>query len=526
MNKCEFLSYISILYLQRLEFTLSPFERIVFFRLFLTFGYKRFRKKDIKQIALKIDIHHLKLEEAFSELLKKFILVADGHDHIGVNRGYLKQLNQQRKIKSRIQSIRKHPKRDFLLQLFEKLFQIKISHKQKKSQQLLAMDYKQWLVLVNLVFLSDRDGVVLGAGTHELTNFTGLSRFALLRCMTYLFQKGILRSKIDGTLNNVYLNFVSSIYFINLSHPIWGEKRAFGRFIIFNPPEQTPIFKQFIEALNGWNPDEPLGDFNIKEFLLDTDDKLNSTGNGFVLQYDESTIPHTLETGLQWNKVFNQEFQLSRGYVKEQKKLSLNTNEHNFNRLDYVFCYLASYYSHRGLITSRLQSQLLPDNVKSMLSKLFREVVISKQLEHKANTLGLKLTDIMIAQNLLKQKILSLLVHYVYRDELSHVIDALTELTGQNVCNRVVPIGGVGKEKFRKIYFSPDLHLKHNELFLIQYTEVNIITPRIPIPLVSKVLKAYKRSIQKIAMDIKKQIELGLLNEQCLELDDLSGIFQ
>ena len=143
MNKCEFLTYISILYLQRLEFTLSPFERIVFFRLFLTFGYKRFRKKDIKQIALKIDIHHLKLEEAFSELLKKFILVADGHDHIGVNRGYLKQLNQQRKIKSRIQSIRKHPKRDFLLQLFEKLFQIKISHKQKKSQQLLATDYKQ-----------------------------------------------------------------------------------------------------------------------------------------------------------------------------------------------------------------------------------------------------------------------------------------------------------------------------------------------------------------------------------------------
>lgn len=97
------------------------------------------------------------------------------------------------------------------------LFKIKISHKQKKSKELLVMDYKQWLVLLNLVFFSDRNGVVLGVGTHELTSFTGLSRYALLRSMAHLFKLGMLRSKIDGTLNSNYLNFVSAVYFINLS---------------------------------------------------------------------------------------------------------------------------------------------------------------------------------------------------------------------------------------------------------------------------------------------------------------------
>lgn len=518
MNKYEFLSYISLLYLQRLEFTLSPFERIVFFRLFLTFGYKRFRKKDIKQIALKIDIHHLKLEEAFSELLKKFILVADGHDHIGVNRGYLKQLNQQRKIKSRIQSIRKHPKRDFLLQLFEKLFQIKISHKQKKSQQLLAMDYKQWLVLVNLVFLSDRDGVVLGAGTHELTSFTGLSRFALLRCMTYVFQKGILRSKIDGTLNNVYLNFVSSIYFINLSHPIWGEKRVFGRYLIFNSPQQISISKQLLESLNGWNPDELLGNVKIIEFILDHNEKSDWTGNGLVLQDYESSIQHTLQIGQQWNKLFHREFQLSGGYATSQKKLSLNSNELNFKRLDYIFRYLASHYPHIASISHPPQGQLA-DNVKRTMQELFREVVTTKLMEQKVDTHHVKLSEIMSAQNQLKQEIMSLLVQYVYRSELSHIVNALAEVAGPKYYNRAIAIGCSDELLTHKIYFCPDPHLKQDELFLIQYAETKLTDFQIPVPSTSKIVKTYKRTIQQMDFDVKKQLELGLLSQQCLGLD-------
>ncbi|ENV33281.1 hypothetical protein F960_02308 [Acinetobacter gerneri DSM 14967 = CIP 107464 = MTCC 9824] len=519
MNKYQFLSCISMLYLQRLEFTLSPFERIVFFRLFLTFGYKQFRKKDIKIIALKIDIHHLKLEEAFSGLVKKFILVADDNDHIGVNRGYLKQLNQQRKIKSRIQRLREHPKSDFLLQLFEKLFQIKISHKQKKSQQLLAMDYKQWLVLVNLVFLSDRDGVVLGAGTHELTYFTGLSRFALLRCMTYLFKEGILRSKINGTLNNGYLNFVSSIYFLNLSHPIWEEKRIYGRYLIFNHPQQIPMLNRLLEALNTWNPDESTINFEQLEFILNFYKESDLAANVGFFQSDECSIPHLLQAARHWNTGFHQEFHLSRGYVANKKKLSLNTNELNFKRLDYIFRYLASHYPNMAPVIHPPQSQMVPANVKSKIKKMFKKVEITEQVERKAATHQIRLSEIMEAQNQLKQEIMSLLVQYAYQSELRLVFDVLVEVIGLNNFSRVVPLGCSDEFATHKIYFNPDPYLKKDELYLIDYAETMFSELKTPISSTFKIVKAYKSSIKQIDFDLKEQLEWGLLSQQCLGQD-------
>lgn len=104
MVEDENLSYLSLIYLQRLEFTLLAFERIVFFRLFLTFGHNHFQRKDIKEIALKVDIHYLKLEQAIEVLLKKYMLTADGQDSIGVNKSYLAQLDRQESIESRIKN--------------------------------------------------------------------------------------------------------------------------------------------------------------------------------------------------------------------------------------------------------------------------------------------------------------------------------------------------------------------------------------------------------------------------------------
>ena len=519
MNKYNFLSCLSLIYLQRLELTLSPFERIVFFRLFMTFGYKRFQKKDIKKIALKIDIHHLKLEEVFGELLKKFILVADGHHHIRVNREYLKQLNLQKKIKSRIQSLLKHPKREFLLHLFEKLFQIKISHKQKNSQQLLAMDYKQWLVLVNLVFLSDRDGVVLGAGTHELTSYTGLSRFALLRCMTYFFKQGILRSKIDGTLNNGYLNFVSSIYFLNLSHPIWGKRRIYGRFLIFNHPQQTPLLTRLLEALNTWSPDEPTVNFEKLEFIYNCYIKSDLESNVGFFQSNESSIPHLLQAARHWNTGFHQEFHLSRGYVANKKKLSLNTNELNFKRLDYIFRYLASHYPNMAPVIHPPLSQMVPANVKAKIMKLFKQVEITEQVERKVAAHQIRLSEIMEAQNQLKQEVMSLLVQYAYQSELRLVFDALVEVIGLNDFSRAVPLGCSDEFATHKIYFNPDHYLKQDELYLIDYAETMFTELKMPISSTFEIVKAYQSSIKQIDLDLNKQVELGLVSKQCVEMD-------
>ena len=119
----------------------------------------------------------------------------------------------------------------------------------------------------------------------------------------------------------------------------------------------------------------------------------------------------------------------------------------------------------------------------------------------------------MMAQNHLKQQILSLLIQYVYRSELSHILDVLAEITDRKHDNKVVPLGCVGKSMSHKIYFSSDSHLKHDELFFIQYTETKVTDPKI---YESGVITAYKRSIKQMDYDLKKQVELGLLNEKCL----------
>lgn len=550
MVEDENLSYLSLIYLQRLEFTLSAFERIVFFRLFLTFGHNHFQRKDIKEIALKVDIHYLKLEQAIEVLLKKYMLTADGQDSIGVNKSYLAQLDRQESIESRIKKLSKHPKRDFLLQLFKMLFKIKISHKQKKSKELLVMDYKQWLVLLNLVFFSDRNGVVLGVGTHELTSFTGLSRYALLRSMAHLFKLGMLRSKIDGTLNSNYLNFVSAVYFINLSHPVWKEHQIFGRYLIFSCPPHTPILRQLIKVLDGLKLKEPLGKLDITEFISMGNQISKLKGSACLVQHDEHFIEAILGTGRQWNTVFNQEFKLSSGYTKNKnknknkKKLSLNSNELNLKRLDYIFWYLASYCPHMDSVTPKLVSRLLPHNVKTMISKLFREVVMTNEMELEVQTYYIKLfeeneahnqqshpnsenkkvlnplkhvrSEIIMAQNHLKQEILSLLVQYVYRSELSHVVDSVAEITDHKNYDRVVPIGCSNESLTHKIYFHPDRHLKRDVFFQVEYSEDKIQDPRV---YELGGVKLYKRFIKKVDLDLKQQIELGVLHEQCLSLD-------
>lgn len=548
MVEDENLSYLSLIYLQRLEFTLLAFERIVFFRLFLTFGHNHFQRKDIKEIALKIDIHYLKLEQAIEVLLKKYMLTADGQDSIGVNKSYLAQLDRQESIESRIKKLSKHPKRDFLLRLFKMLFKIKISHKQKKSKELLVMDYKQWLVLLNLVFFSDQNGIVLGVGTHELTSFTGLSRYALLRSMAHLFKLGMLRSKIDGTLNSNYLNFVSAVYFINLSHPVWKEHRIFGRYLIFSCPPHTPILRQLIKVLDGLDPEEPLGKVDITEFISMGNQISKLKGSTYLVQHEENLIQGILEIGRQWNTEFYQEFKLSSGYTKKKKKkkkkLSLNSNELNLKRLDYIFCYLASYYPHMDSVTSKPDSRLLPHNVKTMILKLFREVTISNQLELKIQTNYIKWSEenethnqpkypisekkmvfnrlkhlrseIIMAQNHLKQEILSLLVQYVYRSELSHVIDSVAEITDHKNYDRVVPIGCSNESLTHKIYFHPDRHLKRDVFFQVEYSEDKIQDPRV---YELGGVKLYKRFIKEVDLDLKQQIELGVLHEQCLSLD-------
>lgn len=555
LNRQVELRAIAILMLRHMEVNLSPIDRIIFLRLLICYGGRKISIADLKVLADEVKVNWLTLKKSLKVLVEKGLCERVEEKVIQLNKTLLprqvgyrwrwkpsdqpivalekaEEGNQPavelKEDKSAKQSLKKmggkkiaskfvarYPRHDFLGILFNLMFDVKISHKQKNADKLLDLNYKQWLVLANMVLSSDPNGIVFNVGTYELSKWTGMSRNALQRAIVELFNIGILRCKIDGTLNNVYLNFVSSIYFINLSHPIWGEKRTFGRYLIFNHPQQTPILKQLLEALNGWDPDEPLSDLKTTEFILDANEKTGSTGNGYVLQHNESLIQHILQTGRQWNTMFHQEFKPSCGYAAGQKTLSLNSNELNFKRLDYIFCYLASYYPHVASIARQPQSHLLPDNVKLMMLKLFREVMITQQMERTADTHRVKLFEIMMAQNHLKQQIMSLLVQYAYRSELSHVVDALAKLTDRKDYSRVVPIGCFDKTIGYKIFFSPDPHLKQDELYLIQYSETKNVDTKI---LASRAVKAYERSIKKMDLDLKKQIEVGLLSQQCLGL--------
>lgn len=548
------LKAIAILMLRNMEINLAPINRIIFLRLLICYGGRRISLVDLKTLAKEVKVNWLTLKKTLKVLVEKGLCEQVDEKSFKLNKGLLprqvsyqwrwkpssrlivalekarkadqstvelkanKSAKKSQKImggkKTASEFAARYPRYDFLEILFGLMFDVKISHKQKNADQLLELNYKQWLVLVNMVLSSDSNGVVLNVGTYELSNWTGMNRNALQRAISELLSMGILRSKVDGTLNNVYLNFVSAIYFINLSHPIWGEKRIFGRYLIFNHPQHKTILKQLLESLERWNPNDPLVEFKTTEFIPNQNKKSDSVENAYIIESNECSIPHILQTGEIFNTKFHQEFQLSRGHASERKELLLNTEELNFKRLEYMFCYLASYYPHITLTASQPQSHLLPQNVKLMMLQSFQQVRGVEQIERKANALLIKLPEIMKAQNNLKQQILSLLIQYIYRNELSHIVDALAEITHHKDYNNVVSIGSVGKSNPDKIYFSSDTHLKHDELFFIQYTETKVTDPKI---YESGVITAYKRSIKQMDYDLKKQVELGLLNEKCLK---------
>jgi predicted transcriptional regulator len=553
LNRQGELKAIAILMLRHMEINLAPIDRIIFLRLLICYGGRRISLADLKTLAKEVKVNWLTLKKSLKALVEKGLCEQVDEKSFKLNKGLLprqvgyrwrwtpsdrlivtlekakegdqstaelkenKSAKKSHKIiggkKTASELVARYPRYDFLEILFGLIFDVKISHKQKNADQLLELNYKQWLVLVNMVLSSDSNGVVLNVGTYELSNWTGMSRNALQRAIAELLSMGILRTKLDGTLNNVYLSFVSAIYFLNLSHAIWGEKRIFGRYLIFNRPQQTTILKQLLESVDRWDPNEPLSKFKTTEFILNRNKTSDSVENAYILESNEYSIPNILQTGEIFNTKFHQEFQLSRSHASEQKELLLNTEELNFKRLEYMFCYLASHCPNITLTIHQLQGHLVPENVKLMMVKSFKEVRVVEQIERKANTLLIKLSDIMMAQNHLKQQILSLLIQYVYRSELSHILDVLAEITDRKHDNKVVPLGCVGKSMSHKIYFSSDSHLKHDELFCIQYTEAKITDPKI---YESAVIKAYKRSIKQIDYDLKKQIELGLLNEKCL----------
>lgn len=372
---------LAILMLRHMEINLSPIDRIIFLRLLICYGGRRISILDLKALAKEVKVNWLTLKKSLGILVEKGLCEQLEEKVIKLNKVLLPRqvgyrwrgkpfnrpsvvLAKKEESSQRVDEIKKdkpvpfsiknteikktaselvasYPRYDFLEILFGLMFDVKISHKQKNADELLELNYKQWLVLVNMVLSSDTNGIIFDVGTYELSKWTGMSRNALQRAIADLFDMGILRSKLDGTLNNNLLNSVAPVHCLNLSAAIWGEKRIFGHYYFLKfPNEYTSIVEQA---------------FNFIQYLaaLDQARKASSSCNSIVNElakvFDE-VIDQTIQSKLgnaireEFNFVskseenFGQYIQLVIPRFRMGKSL-LNTDQANVARIDFLLNY-------------------------------------------------------------------------------------------------------------------------------------------------------------------------------------------
>ena len=381
LNRQGELRAISIFMLRHMEITLSPIDRIIFLRLLVCYGGRKISIVDLKALADGVKVNWLTLKKSLDVLVEKGLCEWAEEKVIKLNKvllprqvGYrwswkpsdqlsialdkAKEGDQPavelKENKSAKQSIKKmrfkktaselvasYPRYDFLEILFCLMFDVKISHKQKNADELLELNYKQWLVLVNMVLSSDTNGIIFDVGTYELSKWTGMSRNALQRAIADLFDMGILRSKLDGTLNNNLLNSVAPVYCLNLSAAIWGEKRIFGHYYFLKFPneytsvvEQAFNFIQYLAALDQANKASPSCN-NIVNELAKVSEEVN-------YQIIQSKLSHEIREEFnfvtQFEKNFGQYIQLMIPSFRMGKSL-LNTDQANIARIDFLLNY-------------------------------------------------------------------------------------------------------------------------------------------------------------------------------------------
>lgn len=372
---------IAILMLRHMEINLSPIDRIIFLRLLICYGGRRISISDLKALAKEVKVNWLTLKKSLGILVEKGLCEQLEEKVIQLNKVLLPRqvgyrwrgkpfnrpsvvLAKKEKSSLRVDELKKdkpvpfsikntetkkaasglvarYSRLDFLEILFGLMFDIKISHKQKNADELLELNYKQWLVLVNMVLSSDSNGIVFDIGTYELSKWTGMSRNALQRAIAELFDMGILRSKLDGTLNSNLLNSVAPVYCLNLSAAIWGGKRIFGHYYFLKFPdgytsvvEQAFNLIQYLAALDQANRASPSWNSVVNE-LAKVPEEVN-------YQIIQSKLVHEIleefKFVTQFEENFGQYIQLMIPNFRMGKS-SLNTDHSNVARIDFLLNY-------------------------------------------------------------------------------------------------------------------------------------------------------------------------------------------
>ena len=489
---------IAILMLRHMEINLSPIDRIIFLRLLICYGGRRISISDLKALAKEVKVNWLTLKKSLGILVEKGLCEQLEEKVIKLNKvllprqvGYrwrsgpfnrqsaifgekeevsqgVDALKKDQPVPSSIKNteikktaselVARYPRCDFLEILFGLMFDVKISHKQKNADELLELNYKQWLVLVNMVLSSDANGIIFDVGTYELSKWTGMSRNALQRAIAELFDMGILRSKLDGTLNNNLLNSVAPVYCLNLSAAIWGEKRIFGHYYFLKfPNEYTSIVEQA---------------FNFIQYLaaLDQAKKASSSCNSIVNElakvFDE-VIDQTIQSKLgnaireefnfvsQFEKNFGQYIQLMIPSFRMGKS-SLNTDQANVARIDFLLNYLIQVkISNIGQAEIWLNSPM-PRSLIEWFDQYLTKITLP---EFQPNSTSLK-ENSQVIQIPLKQlveesraKILFAICQTLLSSEMMLIIKDVRKLMNSNVYLNLTVLPSQNSDLCDRVYF-------------------------------------------------------------------------
>ena len=489
---------LAILMLRHMEINLSPIDRIIFLRLLICYGGRRISILDLKALAKEVKVNWLTLKKSLGILVEKGLCEQLEEKVIKLNKvllprqvGYrwrsgpfnrqsaifgekeevsqgVDALKKDQPVPSSIKNteikktaselVARYPRCDFLEILFGLMFDVKISHKQKNADELLELNYKQWLVLVNMVLSSDANGIVFDVGTYELSKWTGMSRNALQRAIADLFDMGILRSKLDGTLNSNLLNSVAPVYCLNLSAAIWGEKRIFGHYYFLKfPNEYTSIVEQA---------------FNFIQYLaaLDQAKKASSSCNSIVNElvkvFDE-VIDQTIQSKLgnaireefnfvsQFEKNFGQYIQLMIPSFRMGKS-SLNTDQANVARIDFFLNYLIQVkISNIGQAEIWLNSPM-PRSLIAWFDQYLTKITLP---EFQPNSTSLK-ENSQVIQIPLKQlveesraKILFAICQTLLSSEMMLIIKDVRKLMNSNVYLNLTVLPSQNSDLCDRVYF-------------------------------------------------------------------------
>ncbi|OTG86973.1 hypothetical protein B9T31_04985 [Acinetobacter sp. ANC 4558] len=456
-----------------IDHSLDSFDRFIFFRLWLL--DQEIEKLDqLKLIDLveRLKVGREKLKKTLVVLSKKGLVYLQEDDRIIINNLFHSPLRTKCQLF------------EFDRFLISNIDRCRYHHKQKSIENYWNLDYKAWLVLFSLVLYSDRHGIVVKLGMHELNIFTGMDRYSIQRTLKKLFEFGIVRSKINGTLDNQYLNFTSAIYFLNLSHPLWGENIKYQNFKFTYFPMELDLLEQGLSAIK-YITDNFNGD--IEKPIFETLFKDPKTSNYHFKNFDNFDFlldfypQHILE-------------RVSILKAKEWKEIDLkstNNKKNNSHRLKFVFKYIAQFLSMRNngieqLYIGHIQQNMmmfknyfrvdkfeLSENIKNILPEI-RQTLEVGQFQIYA----------FISQFLMCNEILSIV-------QRTHIHSQIS----------IIPIPML--DDGLNGYIFPSKDLKENELYKISFIEDD---------------RLYKRIEEKLEMTIENQKKYGLLHPTCEEL--------